>query len=165
MTKELIIVDSRLFLFQVMEYGLNKKLINDKVIDKFKNQGVQMSFAFAKRYYSVVYESYLRHASNCILGIVNLGLIETSGRQLNDATMILIQKGHVRLFREGWTRVLKLVKYAWNADRNTYKSEFEWEKDFAELFSAEPGREWIGYEEYMKNILIYSNKNRGENER
>lgn len=162
--KDLIKINSRLFLFQVMEYGFNEKLIDDAFLYEFKKQGAQMSFAFAKRYYSVVYESYLKHASHCVLGIMNIGLLEIAGNQLNDAIMVLIQKGYIGLFREGWTRVLNLVQYARNAERISFKTEFEWEKDFSESFSAEPGREWIGYDEYLINMVMYYGSSRGKME-
>lgn len=111
-----------------------------------------MSFVFAKRYYSVVYEAYLRQASHCVLGIMNIGLIESSGKQLDDAMGLLLQKGFVDIFREGWTRILDLVRYAGNAGIHGYKTKFEWEKNFAESFSAEPGRKWIGHDEYLISL-------------
>lgn len=164
MTKQIIKNDPRLFLFQVMEYGFNKKLINEVFLSNLKKQGMQMSFAFAKRYYSVVYEAYLRQASHCVLGIMNIGLIEASGKNMNDAAGFLLQKGYVGAFREGWTRVSDLARYARNSKKNTHKTKFEWERDFSESFSAELGREWIGYDEYQISRLIYCNARRGKNE-
>lgn len=164
MTKQIITNDPRLFLFQVMEYGFDKKLFDEIFLNNFKKQGMQMSFAFAKRYYSVVYEAYLRQASHCVLGIMNIGLLEISEKNMNDATGFLLQKGYVGAFREGWTRVSDLASYASNSEKNTHKTEFEWERDFSESFSAEPGREWIGYDEYQINRLTYCNNRRGENE-
>lgn len=163
MTKELIKGDCRLFLFQVMEFGFNAKLFDEAFLKKLKKEGRQMSFVFTKKYYSVVYEAYLRQASHCVLGIMNIGLIEASGKQLNDATGILLQKGYVGIFREGWTRILNLVQHASKADQYNSKTAFEWEKDFAELFSAEPGRNWIGYDEYLINMLMYYRNSSGEN--
>jgi hypothetical protein len=154
-TSEIIKSDTRLFLFRALEYGFAEKLMDDVFFDKLKREGAQMSFAFAKRYYNVIYEAYLRHASHCVLGIINIGLIESSKSRLDNATNHLIQKSYVGMFREGWTRILNLVQYAINLENISHKTAFEWEKDFAESFSAEPGREWIGYEEYLIKMQIY----------
>ncbi len=163
MTKQVIKSDSRLFLFQVMEYGFNENLINDAFLSKFHRDGAQMSFVFAKKYYSVVYEAYLRQASHCVLGIMNIGLIESSEKSLDSAIGLIIRKGYVGIFREGWTLILNLVQYARNAEKHSYKTKFEWEKDFAESLSAEPGREWVGYDEYLINMLMYCTNSRGNN--
>lgn len=155
MINEIIKADSRLFILQVLEYGFNEDIIDDTVIRRLKREGTQMSFVFAKRYYSVVYESYLRHASNCVLGITNIGLIELSATRLDIGIGLLIQKGYVELFREGWTRILDLVGCAINVERYSHKTAFEWEKDFAESLSAEPERKWFGYDEYLNYKSMY----------
>ncbi|NOX33310.1 MAG: hypothetical protein GXP56_06175 [Deltaproteobacteria bacterium] len=163
MTSGIIKSDSRLLLFRTLEYGFKKKLMDNAFLNGLKKQGSQMSFAFAKRYYNLVYEPYLRHASYCVLGVINIGLTVSSNNRLDNAIDLVLQKGYVGIFREGWTRILNLVHYARNAERLSHKTAFEWEKDFAESFSAEPGREWIGYDEYLVNMLMYCNSNRGKN--
>lgn len=163
MTKAIVKTEYSLFLFDVMKYGLNEKRIDKVFTGKLKKEGAQMSLAFARRYYNVVYEAYLKQASHCVLGIMNIGLIESSGKQLDKALDRLLQKGYVGIFREGWTRILRLVQYARNAERHTYKTAFEWEKDFAESLSAEPGREWIGHDEFLIHMLMYYNTSKGKN--
>lgn len=156
MTHEIIRSDTRLLLFRAMECGLQTKLMDDAFLDKFRKQGAQMAFIFAKRYYNVVYEAYLRHASHCVLGVINIGLIESSENQLDNAVGLLLKRGFVGVFREGWSRILNLVHFASAADISHQKTEFDWQKDFCESFSAEPGRKWIGYDEYRYYMLLYS---------
>lgn len=163
MTRDLIRVDSRLFLFQVLEYGINENLIDNAFLSKLKIEGAQMSYVFAKRYYNVVYEASLKQASHCVLGIMNISLIESSRKQLDAAIGHILQKGYVGVFREGWTRLSNLVRYTIEIERDSCKTVFEWEKDFAELFSAEPGRKWIGYDEYRANMLLYYSNSRRQN--
>lgn len=163
MTNKIIKSDTRLFLFQALEYGFKEKFIDNAFLENLKKEGVQMSFVFAKRYYNIVYEVYLRHASHCVLGVINIGLIESSNNRLDNAIDHLKKKSGVGIFREGWTRILNLVKNARKNESFRHKSEFEWERDFAESLSAEPGREWVGYDEYLNNMLIYCNNTRGEN--
>lgn len=158
MTKAVIQTDPRLFLFQVMEYGYNRKTISNSFLNRFHTEGAQMSFAFAKRYYNVLHEAYLRQSSHCVLGIMNLGLIESAGKNIDKAAGILRQKSYVGVFRQGWTLISNLVQDARAKDHNKFKTPFEWEKDFAETVSAEPGREWIGHQEYQVNVLMYYNE-------
>ncbi|MCP4021669.1 MAG: hypothetical protein GY729_07495 [Desulfobacteraceae bacterium] len=163
MTTELIKKDSRLFLFQVLEYGFEQKRLDQAFLNQLKKQGAQMSFVFAKRYYNVIQEACLRQASHCVLGIINIGLIESSGHGLDNAIDQLLQKGYVSMFKQGWTRLLDLVQYAGNAQKYLQRTNFEWEKNFAESLSAEPGREWVGHDEYLIHMLLYCNQKRRNN--
>lgn len=156
MTKAMIEKDMRLFLFQVLEYGLNRDIIDKRWITDLQNEGARMSFVFAKKYYSVVHEAHLRQASHCVLGIINIGLLETSGEQLEDAAYLIIKKGYTGIFRDGWTCLLNLVQYAENSQISEDKTTFELEREFAESLSAEPNREWIGHQEYLVNMVMYS---------
>ncbi len=158
MKKEIIKKDSRLFLFRIMENCRNKNLMDDGFMEKLKKEGTQMSFAFAKKYYNVVQKAYLRQASHCVLGIMNLGLIESAGKKPDVATNILLKKSYIGIFREGWTLIVDLVYHAENSKRGSFKTTFEWEKDFAESLSAHPGRKWVGYDEYQVNKLTYYSK-------
>ena len=155
MNRELIKKDTRLFLFQALEHGLKTGRMDDAFLGKCQKEGMEMSFVFAKRYYNLIYGACLRHASHCVLGIVNLGLIEASEGLLHDAVVLLLRNGFVGGFREGWSRILKLVQYAGAADTSHRKTAFEWEKDFAESLSAEPGKPWVGYDEYQYHMLLY----------
>lgn len=162
MTLEILKRDNRLFLFQTVEYGLRAKLMEDVLLDEFRKDGVKMAFVFAKRYYSVVYEAYLRQASYCVLGIINLGLIESSDNRLENAVDLLLKKGFVGSFREGWSRISRLVRYVRACDPFHQKTAFEWEKDFSESVSAEPGRKWIGYDEFRYLMSLYGKGDRIE---
>lgn len=158
MNNEIIQRDTRLLLFRVLEYGIKTNLMDDTFLFKCQKEGSDMSYAFAKRYYNVVFEAYLRHASHCVLGIMNIGLIESSRNQLIKAAHLLSERGFVGIFREGWTRVSTLIQYAKSADPFIQKTIYELEKDFSDSFSAEPGRNWIGYDEYRYHMLLYRRK-------
>ena len=153
MVNDIVKKDSRLFLFQALEYGINNRLIDKIFLEKLKNEGIELSLGYAKKYYKLVYEAYLRQASYCVLGIINLGLIQTAGGNLDTAVNLIRTKGFVIIFRQGWTRVLRLVKLARDSEKFDLKTEFELEKDFSESFSAEPGKKWIGNGEYVYNLF------------
>lgn len=69
--------------------------MDDTFLHKCKEEGSDMSYAFAKRYYNVIFEAYLRHASHCVLGIINIGLIESSNNQVVKAANFLLKSGLV----------------------------------------------------------------------
>ena len=163
MNKEIIISDTRLLLFRALEYGLGAGLMDDVFLNGLKKDGAELSYVFAKRYYGVIQQAYLRHASHCVLGIINIGLIEPSDNLPRNAAEFLLKNGLAGSFREGWSRVLKLVRHTRTAEKSNRKTEFEWEKDFADSFCAEPGRRWIGYDEYRYYMLRYCIKSRGKN--
>lgn len=161
MNHEIIKRDTRLLLFRALEYGIKTNLMDNTILTICKKQGSDMSYAFAKRYYNVVFEAYLRHASHCVLGIMNIGLIESSNNQVDKAARILSEAGFVGIFREGWSRILNLIQFAKSADQFNQKTTYEWEKDFSDSFSAEPGKIWIGYDEYRYHMLLLRRKARG----
>jgi len=161
MKNEIIKSDTRLLLFRSLEYGIKANLMDDTFLYRYKKEGADMSYAFAKRYYNVVFEAYLRQASHCVLGIMNIGLIESSRNQIIKAADLILERGFVGIFREGWSRIVNLVQYAKSADELNQKTTYEWEKDFSDSFSAEPGKNWIGYDEYRYHMLLYRRKVRG----
>jgi hypothetical protein len=112
-------------------------------------QAVQMSFVFARKYYTIVYDAHLNQASDCVLGIMNLGLIESSDNNRDKALKLLIQKGYFGAFRKA---------------EHENKTAFEWEKDFSEIFSAKSGKYWNGHNEYLAHMLFYSRKGKSKNE-
>lgn len=126
-------------------------------------QAVEMSFVFARKYYTIVYDAHLNQASDCVLGIMNLGLIESSDNNRDKALKLLIQKGYFGAFRKGWQQVAKLAVHARTAEYEN-KTAFEWEKDFSEIFSAKPGKYWNGHNEYLAHMLFYSRKGKSKNE-
>jgi hypothetical protein len=152
MANDIVKKDLRLFLFRTLEYGINNQLIDKSILEALKNEGVELSLGYAKKYYKVIYEAYLRQASYCVLGIMNLGLIQTSGGNFDEAVHLIQRKGFVGMFRQGWTRVIRLAKLAGDSEEYSTKTEFEWEKDFSESFSAVPGKRWIGNSEYIYNL-------------
>ncbi len=162
MNKEIIVSDTRLLLFRALEYGLGTGNLDDGFLNGLKKEGAELSYVFAKRYYNVIQQACLRHASHCVLGITNIGLIELSDNLPGNAAELLLKNGMTGLFREGWTRVLRLVRLARSAEKPNRKTEFEWEKDFADSFCAEPGRRWIGYDEYRYYALRYRFQSRGK---
>lgn len=161
MKNEIIKNDTRLLLFRALEYGIKTNLKDDTLLNRCKKEGADMSYVFAKRYYNVVFEANLRHASHCVLGIINIGLIELSRNQVVKAANLISERGLVGIFREGWSRILNLVQYAKSTDQFNQKTRYEWEKDFSDSFSAEPDKNWIGYDEYRYYMLLYRRKARG----
>ncbi len=153
MAKDIRKKDFRLFLFRSLEYGLNHNLIDETFLKKLQTEGTELSFGFAKRYYSVIYEAYLRQASHCVLGTINLGLTLLAAPSLDKAVYLLKTKSYVGVFREGWTRIIEIAELSKGVEESYTKTDFELEVDFAELFSAEPGKIWIGKGEYYYNLL------------
>ncbi len=157
MADKIIKKDFRLFLFKTLEYGINNQLIDKIFLEKLKTEGIELSLGYAKKYYKVIYEAYLRQASYCVLGIMNLGLVQTSGGSYDKAIHLIKTKGFISMFRQGWTRVINLVELAMDSGKNSAKTNFELEKDFSESFCAEPGKKWIGNGEYIYNLYKLEN--------
>ena len=155
MKGDIVKSDTRLLLFRALDYGLAAAWMDDGFVKKARQESVMMAFAFAKRYYSVVYEAHLRHASHCVLGIINLGLMTFCGNLPPEAADLLLKVGVVGAFREGWARILMLVNNRRAADPLSQHTAYEWEKDFADAICAEPGRKWIGYDEYRYLMGLY----------
>ncbi len=163
MNFEIIKNHSKLFLFQIIEHGMKQNLIDEHFLIAMIKQAVEMSFVFARKYYTIVYDAHLNQASDCVLGIMNLGLIESSDNNRDKALKLLIQKGYFGAFRKGWQQVAKLAVHARTAEYEN-KTAFEWEKDFSEIFSAKPGKYWNGHNEYLAHMLFYSRKGKSKNE-
>ena len=61
MKSEIIKSDTRLLLFRALEYGIKAKVMDDAFLEKFKKEGSEMSFAFAKRYYNAFKAEVSKH--------------------------------------------------------------------------------------------------------
>ncbi len=103
-SRSLVPGDDRLLVFRALDHGLSSGVIQAGFICREKAVLEGMSFVFARRYYTLVHEACLRQASQCVLGIVNLGLSERSGGRLSVAADFLTSRGSLGMFREGWTR-------------------------------------------------------------
>ncbi len=164
-SRSLVPGDDRLLVFRALDNGLSSGVIQAGFICREKAVLEGMSFVFARRYYTLVHETCLRQASQCVLGIVNLGLSERSGGRLSVAADLLTSRGSLGMFREGWTRVLKLVRAAGHAAPHRFKTDYELEREFAEDFTAVPGRPWCGRNHYAATMLkLYYMKTRSREE-
>ncbi|RLE45511.1 hypothetical protein DRJ25_05565, partial [Candidatus Woesearchaeota archaeon] len=149
--------DTRLFLFQALDTGIRNGLFEKSILAKLEKEGAELSIGFAKRYYpQIVAEAYLRQASYNVLGIINLGLhILCSESLVANAVSILKKKGFVGIFREGWTRLVRLSEMRSIVEE---KEQTSIEREYAELFMAEPEKDWIGIKEYKNAFNFYSNE-------
>ncbi|MCX6740302.1 MAG: hypothetical protein NTZ49_03680 [Candidatus Parcubacteria bacterium] len=139
--------DSRLLLFQALGHTQFGGLFFDQV----KKEGAGMSYEFAKKYYTVTSEPYLTRATYCVLGICNLGLVLASKNQLDIALSLIQNKKLFDLFQLGWEKISQLVKMKNYCDQKELGDQtWNIEKELAERFSAEPGKNWIGLDEYTK---------------
>lgn len=147
-----------LFVFEALLYGLNSGLVEKSFIKTFRRDCAGMTFVLAKKYYNVVFEANLKQAAHCVLGVLNLGLLECSGGSLPEAAVILAKEGALKAFREGWTRIDALSCHEDIFEKQLHKSRFEREKDFAELFSACPGQIWTGHRDYLAHRIFLATK-------
>ena len=155
MAGEITPTDSRLFLFRSLDYGVKSGLMASGAIKQLERDGAALSFGFAKKYYRVVYEAYLRQASFCVLGIINLGLEATAKGDMQKAAILVEREGVVTIFRHGWTRLLKLAQLIKRADGSDSRSQIELERDLAEWLSAEPDKPWNGVREFVTSVRKY----------
>lgn len=155
MSSEIIKKDKRLFLFRAIEFGLAGGLIKPAAQKRLQKQGAALSFGFAKKYYRVVYEAYLRQASFCVLGVINLGLEAAAKGDLTQAAGLIANEGYVTLFRQGWSRILKLAHLIKMAEDREDRFQRILEKDLAEWLSAEPDRPWQGVAEFVTSVRKY----------
>lgn len=159
MDQDLVCTDNRLLYFCALDHAATAGGMPDEFIRKEKHAARTMSFAFAKRYYTLVHVESLRLASQCVLGIVNLGLCALSKDNLDTAARLLIRRGSVEIFREGWTLILNLVRHAGKLDCRCRQTDYEMGREFAELFSTAPGRSFYGYADYQSRMLMLYHMN------
>ena len=155
MPNEIIKRDHCLFLFTALATGKQTGLLSEAHALALETEGAQMAFTFAKKYYRIVYEAYLRQASFCVLGIINLGLTAVAKNDPEAAARLIREKGAVGLFREGWTRVLKLLKLIRKTEGPELFDARRWERELAERLGAEPGKPWDGANEFFRMTRKY----------
>jgi len=154
--------DTRLLLFQALERGS----FEGSFIQKMKEEAVGMSLQFAKKYYKVTFEVYLTQASKCVLGVINLALVMQSDNDVDKAVKVLHKKSAKELFQYGWQEIYRLAEFGYKRVSAGHRTEDEkglrydkvedTEKDYAERVSADPEKQWIGFDEYqsLKDINI-----------
>ena len=149
MTQALAIKDMRLLLFQALERGA----FWGPFLQEWKEDGVGMSLEFADKYYNLTSEVYLRQASYCVLGIINLGLVISSENNVDNAVKVLRQNDLLKVFQIGWDKISHLASLK---QEIVSESLHQSEKDFSEIFAAQPDKKWIGWKEYKTNLRNYS---------
>lgn len=157
--------DDRLLLFQTLALGCETGQIRKPDLEKIEQFGADMSVVFAKKYYTVVETGHLIQASQCVLGILNLGLVQKIGKSQEKALQFLLKTGMLGTFQEGWTLISRLVEKAQKAEKDLFRTTFEWEKEMAESVSAAPGRNWHGDIEYCTKMLMYTGAGRRQSEK
>lgn len=162
MNKEPIITDQRLLYFRALARGLDSGLVDRATLNRFIEDGAEMAYVFARRYRTVVYSADLAQASDCVLGVINLGLVKASNDQPEAALKFLLGRGLIGAFRAGWSGLVALAGQIRAVDRSA--TVFQLESDLADSISARPGRRWVGYEEYLRLWAQYDCSEGNENE-
>ncbi len=145
--------DTRLLLFQALEHVLFEGFS----MEKMKKDAAGMSYQYARMFYNVVFEDYLVLASNCVLGIINLGLAILSNNEVEAAANIIKQKNFMTLFKAGWAKIDDLAKQMAenklrDKDSSTLDSALhEAQKELGILVSADMQNSWQALEK-LNNI-------------
>ena len=162
MNREPARTDQRLLYFRALAHGLDSGLVDRATLNRFIDDGAEMAYVFARRYRTVVYSADLAQASDCVLGVINLGLVKASADRPESALNFLLNRGLIGAFRAGWSGLAALARQIKAVDRAA--TVFQLESDLADAISVRPGRRWVGYEEYRRLWAQYDCSEGNENE-
>ncbi len=143
---DLIKTSGHLFLFEMVEQGLEHGNLADSDLARFREEGVSMTLSFAEKYFNKYYEAYLQLSLKIIVGITNYGVIRKfAGNQMLGSSG-LKTNGLVYFFREGLTAINKLLTTSNHLDefRDT---DYEYKLlDLCEKMAWERNAPWQGLE-------------------
>ncbi len=98
------------FLLLVLKDGENEGYFSPELVDKIKQQLVDMSLRIASDNLSIIYADQIKKGCEIVLGITNLGLLELCDNDSEKAKEIIKTQGIVYCFRAGWAQYAQLKK-------------------------------------------------------
>ncbi len=96
------------FLLLALKDGEDEGYFSPELVDKIKQQLVDMSLRIASDNLSIIYADQIKKACEIVLGISNLGLLELCDSDSFKAKEIIKTQGIVYCFRAGWGKYAQL---------------------------------------------------------
>lgn len=110
MTSQITEVRSKPFVILAITDAQREKNLSESKLQEITKTLEDMSLRFAKTYSSTIYVEEIESACKSVLGIVNLGLMFQSNKDLDKAKILLMQSNIMDFFRIGWTKIQELEK-------------------------------------------------------
>ena len=133
------------FLTQVLRFGRENERLSDQQLAAIKGKAGLMSLKFADKYYNKYKIHLLEQAAHDVIGVVSLGLLELSQRDLARALALLqAPEGPIKPFQKGWSMLISV-----STGGNSLYGEVD--ARLLDKISSPPDvEEWQGWQEYEK---------------
>lgn len=96
------------FLLLVLKDGESEGYFSPELVDKIKQQLIDMSLRIASDNLSIIYADQINKGCEIVLGITNLGLLALCDNDTDKAKTIIKTQGIVYCFRAGWAKYAQL---------------------------------------------------------
>ena len=142
------------FLSKVLAYGQTEELLDEAQLAQIKAKAVLMSLKLADKFYNKYKMHLLEHASFDVIGVVSLGLMEQSDRDLKRGLSLLMTlDGIVKSFQKGWSMLRTVSKFKL-CSKSIYG---DIDKILLEKISSpSDADEWIGWQAYQEALLDFN---------
>ncbi|MGL5452721.1 MAG: cold adaptation protein AtcC [Aeromonas sp.] len=136
------------FLTQVLRFGRENDRLSDQQLAAIKGKAGLMSLKFADKYYNKYKMHLLEQAAHDVIGVVSLGLLALSERDVAKAlTLLQAPEGPIKPFQKGWSMLIS-VSTAQGGKTSLYGDV---EARLLDKISCPPdAEEWQGWQEYEK---------------
>lgn len=142
------------FLSQVLRFGRESEHLSDQQLGQIKGKAMLMSLKFADKYYNKYKMHLLEQAAHDVIGVVSLGLLELSQRDLARAlTLLQAPEGPIKPFQKGWSMLISVS--AKQPGSNSLYGDVD--ARLLDKISSPPDvEEWQGWQEYEKALAEHN---------
>ncbi|MGY3960861.1 cold adaptation protein AtcC [Aeromonas popoffii] len=142
------------FLSQVLRFGRESEHLSDQQLGQIKGKAMLMSLKFADKYYNKYKMHLLEQAAHDVIGVVSLGLLELSQRDLARALALLqAPEGPIKPFQKGWSMLISVS--AKQPGSNSLYGDVD--ARLLDKISSPPDvEEWQGWQEYEKALAEHN---------
>ncbi|NMH64020.1 cold adaptation protein AtcC [Shewanella salipaludis] len=142
------------YLSKVLAYGLEEAGMDSEQLQQIKAKAVLMSLKLADKFYNKYKMHLLEQASQDVIGVVSLGLMELSHRDLPRALALLqTSDGIVRSFQKGWSLLSSVSRHK-QGGKSIYGDV---DKGLLEQVSCPPDAdEWQGWHAYQTALAEHN---------
>jgi hypothetical protein len=142
------------FLSQVLRFGRESEHLSEQQLGQIKGKAMLMSLKFADKYYNKYKMHLLEQAAHDVIGVVSLGLLELSQRDLTRALALLqAPEGPIKPFQKGWSMLISVS--AKQPGSNSLYGDVD--ARLLDKISSPPDvEEWQGWQEYEKALAEHN---------
>jgi len=142
------------FLTKVLAYGQAEALLDDAQLAKIKGKAVLMSLKLADKFYNKHKMHLLENAAFDVIGVVSLGLMELSSRDMAlGVNLLRTPDGVVKSFQKGWSMLSRVSKYKLNG-KSIYGDVSPLLLD--KISAPSDADEWQGWQSYQDALLEFN---------